>query len=64
MLTHANHLGLYAAEIAINGEQIGNFAQAFTHLALIDDAITLNDCLDDTADKSRRFDRRSGRPPR
>ena len=42
MLTYANHLGLYSEEIALNGEQIGNFPQAFTHLALIDAAITLN----------------------
>ena len=47
MLTYANHLGLYSEEIATTGEQIGNFAQAFTHLALIDAAITLNECLDD-----------------
>ncbi|HEY0806114.1 MAG TPA: glycoside hydrolase family 15 protein, partial [Pseudonocardiaceae bacterium] len=42
MLTYANHLGLYSEEIALTGEQIGNFPQAFTHLALIDAAITLN----------------------
>ena len=46
MLTYANHLGLYSEEIAITGEQIGNFPQAFTHLALIDAAITLNGQLD------------------
>jgi GH15 family glucan-1,4-alpha-glucosidase len=46
MLTYANHLGLYSEEIAITGEQIGNFTQAFTHLALIDAAITLNGQLD------------------
>jgi hypothetical protein len=42
MLTYANHLGLYSEEIAPNGEQIGNFPQAFTHLSLIDAAITLD----------------------
>jgi pentatricopeptide repeat protein len=46
MLTYANHLGLYSEEIALTGEQIGNFPQAFTHLALIDAAITLDRALD------------------
>jgi GH15 family glucan-1,4-alpha-glucosidase len=46
MLTYANHLGLYSEEIALTGEQIGNFPQAFTHLALIDAALTLNRQLD------------------
>ncbi|MET0418259.1 MAG: glycoside hydrolase family 15 protein [Actinoplanes sp.] len=45
MLTYANHLGLYSEEIALTGEQIGNFPQAFTHLALIDAAITLDATL-------------------
>jgi GH15 family glucan-1,4-alpha-glucosidase len=46
MLTYANHLGLFAEEIGPNGEQLGNFPQAFTHLALIDCAITLDAQLD------------------
>ena len=33
MLTYSNHLGLYSEEIAPTGEQIGNFPQAFSHLA-------------------------------
>ena len=46
MLTYANRLGLYAEEIAPTGEQIGNFPQAFTHLALIDAGMTLDAQLD------------------
>jgi pentatricopeptide repeat protein len=46
MLTYGNHLGLYSEEIALTGEQVGNFPQAFTHLSLIDAAITLDRQLD------------------
>src|SRR4029077_1549527 len=46
MLTYANHLGLYAEEIDSTGEQLGNFPQAFSHLALISAAITLDRELD------------------
>lgn len=45
MLTYANHLGLYSEEIALTGEQLGNFPQAFTHLALINSALVLDDAL-------------------
>jgi len=49
MLTYSNHLGLYAEELGTNGEQLGNFPQAFTHLALINAATTLDAYLDTPA---------------
>jgi pentatricopeptide repeat protein len=46
MFTYGNHLGLFSEEIDSTGGQLGNFPQAFTHLSLINSAITLNRELD------------------
>ncbi len=45
MLGYANHLGLYAEETGPAGEALGNFPQAFTHLALISAAFNLDRAL-------------------
>lgn len=42
MLGYANHLGLFGEELGLRGEQLGNFPQAFTHLALISAAYDLD----------------------
>lgn len=45
MLTYGNHLGLYAEQVGLTGEQLGNFPQAFTHLSLISAATNLDRAL-------------------
>jgi GH15 family glucan-1,4-alpha-glucosidase len=42
MLGYANHLGLYSEQLGPRAEHLGNFPQAFTHLALISAAYDLN----------------------
>jgi GH15 family glucan-1,4-alpha-glucosidase len=45
LLGYANHLGLYSEELGQNGRHLGNFPQAFTHLALISAATYLDRAL-------------------
>ncbi|UCC71442.1 MAG: glycoside hydrolase family 15 protein [Gemmatimonadota bacterium] len=45
MLGYANHLGLYAEETGPQGEALGNFPQAFTHISLISAAFNLDRAL-------------------
>jgi len=50
MLGYANHLGLYSEELGANGQHLGNFPQALTHLALISAATYLDRALSGTDD--------------
>ena len=46
MLGYSNHLGLYAEELGVSGEHLGNFPQALSHIALIQSALTLHEALE------------------
>jgi GH15 family glucan-1,4-alpha-glucosidase len=50
MLGYGNHVGLYAEQTGPSGEALGNFPQAFTHLALISAAFNLDRALTGRAD--------------
>src|ERR1700720_3268652 len=45
LLGYANHLGLYSGQIGPSAQHLGNFPQAFTHLALISTATYLDRVL-------------------
>jgi GH15 family glucan-1,4-alpha-glucosidase len=45
MLTYSNHVGLFSEEIGATGEALGNYPQAFTHLALITACVNIDDAL-------------------
>src|SRR5579875_2561013 len=45
MLTYSNHVGLFAEEVGLTGEALGNFPQAFTHLSLITACYNIDQAL-------------------
>jgi GH15 family glucan-1,4-alpha-glucosidase len=56
MLGYANHLGLYAEQLGFEGEHLGNFPQAFTHLGLISAALNLDQQFNDNRNKNVNLD--------
>ena len=47
LLGHANDLGLMSEELdAVTGKMLGNFPQAFSHLAIINTAVQLKRAKD------------------
>lgn len=47
MLGYANQVGLYSEQLGFQGEHLGNFPQAFTHIGLIAAAMNLEKQLND-----------------
>lgn len=55
-LGYANHLGLFSEQLGFEGEHLGNFPQAFTHMGLISAAYNLNKQYNDNRNKNIEFD--------
>lgn len=51
MIGYANHVGLYAEMLGLQGEHLGNFPQAFTHLGMISAALALEKLSNDPHNK-------------
>ena len=45
LFSYSSQTGLYAEEMSSTGAALGNYPQAFTHLALIEACITLDNAL-------------------
>jgi GH15 family glucan-1,4-alpha-glucosidase len=54
LIGYANHLGLYSEQLGPDARHLGNFPQAFTHLALISAATYLDRTLSGTAEATWR----------
>lgn len=54
LIGYANHLGLYSEELGSDARHLGNFPQAFTHLALISAATYLDRALSGTGEATWR----------
>lgn len=47
LLTYSGPLGLFSEEIGVDGRLLGNYPQAFSHLALISAAVALDEAFDE-----------------
>jgi GH15 family glucan-1,4-alpha-glucosidase len=58
MLGYSNHLGLFSEQLGEQGEALGNYPQAFTHLGLISAALNLDKQLSDERNRGNSEDYR------
>ncbi len=55
MLSYANHVGLYSEQLGPQGEHLGNFPQALTHLAVISAAFDLERNLNQSSSQMQAY---------